>query len=367
MRHLSERLSSWAARSGAALVSRAEAQAFSRLAEALPVQSSTYYAELRFAPLRQLDLLLALGSDTKSDAIAAIANRRLGWEPSAAAAWERARDLLDRWLRRGSALRPLISRAWLEFDDVNTPWAAVAPSISACLVPGYSGEGRVEPVASREQEIHAAREVYRAIAGEWESRAALDAIEDTVRSLPPTGRVIHVSVMTARTPPTAKLYLVVPRAALVPYLETIAWSGSYSLLERLLAQLATEPLCGADLYVDLNLSTFRESNATLGIAFSRQQMSADPERAQLLRSLVERGQCSERERAALSAWRGPEDPDERRWLDFKTVQTGEQPLQTKVYLGLAHPSSAFASAFTMPSRKPPAPAATTLSSRSNDS
>lgn len=151
--------------------------------------------------------------------------------------------------------------------------------------------------------------------------------------------------MTGRSPQAVKLYGVVPRRELVPYLRELSWANSTDQVEQTLTQLMPEVLSGAEIYFELNLTTMHSSGAaTLGLAFAQQQCPNDPRRELILAQLLIGGQCSEDTARALQQWpslAGLRNASER-WLDLKVVIGPSGDCTTKAYLGMAFPRSPFA-------------------------
>lgn len=344
---LARGLVDWALQHGSSLFGASAAEAFRALAGRLPFDPESYYAEVRLGRRRQVDLLFSLNAYTSPTVARAISlPGGLGASRDINGAWTRTRNLLADWTSSASPLREAISTLWLEFDDVTTSFENAAPSISACMVPGYDYRTRVEPVRDREDELSEALRVYQALSAHVDEHDVV-TLERAIRALPNAGRCIHLSVMTARTPPALKLYLILPRSTLQTYLDDVGWSGTRELLAELLEGFASESLCGPDLYIDLNLWSLRHRQPALGVAFARQQASFDPQHERLLSRLVSVGHCNAEQASALANWQASAPSGESRWLDLKTAYR-EGELETKAYLGVARRQPPLARIFARP-------------------
>ncbi|MET0791074.1 MAG: hypothetical protein ABW061_06090, partial [Polyangiaceae bacterium] len=321
----------------------------------LELECDSYYVETRLNSSPQTDLLLAF--ERHNPHLARVLERlrflARGAAPASQPAWRVAERFIERWLCPTDPLHDAVSTVWFEFDDVLRPLRSAAPSLSACLVPAYSA--RFEPRAVSASAIAAALQIaQRALCGADGDAADFQRMNLAVAGLPPAGRFIHLSHMTARRSADLKLYGVVPRDELVPYLERIGFQGPLARLSELLESLATRELCAEDLYFDLNLSNVQQAGrASLGLAFSQQQVLAsaakDRGRAALLARLSNWGLCSAAQASALAEWGGASatagswyTPAVRRWLDLKCVISAQGVVQCKAYLGFAPRRSPFA-------------------------
>ena len=162
--------------------------------------------------------------------------------------------------------------------------------------------------------------------------------------LPSRGRWIHLSYMAGRSPKAIKLYGMMPRAELIAYLTRIGWAGSMRAVEAALADLYPERILGNELYLDLNLENFRDSErATLGLAAAQQHLNrpdSDPTRAEILAHWLKAGLCAfpkvDRVRTwPASAWDVPQNlfMQELRYLDLKLVWQAPTGWIAKAYLG----------------------------------
>jgi hypothetical protein len=334
-------LGAWrSARAGGlrALFSDDEIEAYRARASAVGVGDASYYAECRLTGRRQLDFLVAFRRQHfGTSEIAASVSQRASSGLPLADAWQEADRFGRRWRAPGDDVHDLVSAAWLEFDDVAGGDATFAPSLSACVVPGYPADD-VEPAPPRRERNDRVVRVHRALGSQGSAR-----LEPLLRlccdALPGDGRVIHLSRMHAREPRAAKAYLAVPRRELVPYLRVVGWRGPLSAVERVWSRIGGGDLSGDMAYVDLNLdNALSPEDATLGIAFSQQQVGEDPARRLLLGRLVAQRLATAEQAEVLSdwvAWRrsAPELPRLTRWLDLKVVFGAGRDAVAKAYLG----------------------------------
>jgi hypothetical protein len=338
------------------LVSNAEQAAYVSLKRSLNLGGDSYYAECRFGARRQLDLLVAFHRPSASsfELASRLTSADSPFFTSHAREWETARQFTTRWLRADSELRRLVSTLWFEFDDVVARAEAAGPSLSACLVTGYSKGFEPAPEPDREQDAAQLLAVYRELAADRADSAEEARLCHAARALPDHGKLIHLSLMSARAPESVKVYGVVPRGELTQYLRRVGWRGAYDAVEHALAQIATLDLCGEYLYFDLNLSNMESSqSATLGIAFSQQQLlarGAGPARSELLGRLNHARQLSASQRETLERWVTSEAsglsldqlPGGHRWLDIKLVIDPTGAFDSKAYLGFASRRGPFA-------------------------
>jgi hypothetical protein len=259
-----------------------------------------------------------------------------GAAPSTQDTWRTVGGFVDRWINPQDPLHDAVGTVWLEFDDVTRAIAAIAPSVSGCVIRGYGANFN-----PREAGNSNATEALWLACGSLCARSEVAAlrlcIEHVEKALPKGGRLIHLSWMGARCSRPLKLYGVVPRDEFLDFLERISFPGHMACVRKVLEDVATPQHCGRDIYFDLNLNALCDATtASLGIAFSQQQIQAssrcDPHRARLLERLAAEGQCSPTQARALGEWGSGTD---RRWLDLKMVIDAHGNVQTKAYLGFA--------------------------------
>ncbi len=320
-----------------ALVDDDAIAAFGARAQALGIADSSIYAESRLTGQPQLDFLVSLRREHFADP--EITGRMGRWGEIGGRmgeAWKAVERFGRRWRVPGDDVHGLVSTAWLELDDVLGGDATFGPSLSACVVPGYPA-APVDDATSRRERIDRVARVQEALDDKRDPIAAA-SLRLCCDALPAEGRVIHLSRMNARAPAAAKVYATVPRRELVAYLRLVGWRGPLAAVERVLSRIATQDLCGALAYVDLDLVEARiPGRATLGIAFSQQQAEHDPARPGLLRRLVDERLATQAQAELLADWVGPWSAGERprieRWFDVKLVLGGRRDLYAKAYLG----------------------------------
>ena len=347
---IADTLVAWASTApyGDTVLSAREAATFAALARTLDFACDSYYAECRLGASRQLDLLLSF--DRNNPRLAELPARLAEFAKNSTGnsrqAWCAAQAFVERWIALDDPLHHVVGAIWLEFDDVLVPQAAVAPSLSACIIPDYGShyQPRQESHLNTAEALCAA---YSALCPSAGDEVVKQLIGEVTDALPGGGRFIHLSWMGARQCPAVKLYGVLPRSQLLAYLQRIGFSGPLDALEIVLASIATREQCGDDIYLDLNLTTLRDpQRCSVGIAFSQQQVRAclpeDRSRRALLEQLATQGQCRPAQARALAAWAEPPLsaagtgralPHVRRWLDVKSVLDAQCVLQTKAYLG----------------------------------
>jgi hypothetical protein len=261
------------------------------------------------------------------------------------------RRLSQTWRDDPASTLGTIPALWLELDDVRPSGPAPSASVSACLVPGY-----VDPLAPLPGEDGARTlPLVTAIVETLTGRPV--AVEERVRlercltSLPPGGRFIHVSVMLGREAAPIKLYALVPRDALLAFLQRAGWRGPLADVGSLVQRYCPRRRVGDELYVDLTVSDLDAMGGNkLGLVFTPQHLTRslepDPGRGPLLEDCMRHGLCTSAQRSALQRW--PRrfltewtwdgeviEVVVEQWLDLKLVWDPEAPLALKAYLGLS--------------------------------
>jgi hypothetical protein len=322
-----------------ALIHEARWEEARALVRSVAPLARSYYFECRLGhcPSERLDVLVGLGRG-KQQAL-------IDWLAQCDAPVDALRRACALWNAGPELVREAISGLWLEFDQVRG--APSLPSLCVCLVANY--EDGVAPFAPQTIGASAAiaRSVAEALQGEPLSSTALADLSRCLRALPAGGRVIHLSVMFSRPGRPIKLYCVLPRAGLVPFLERAGWRGPFDEITQLVAELCPVSRVAGELYVDLTLLGIDAPGGNiLGIAFAPQHLvrsdERDPGRRPLLAACVARGLCTEAQRADLKEWPGRRLQARAesagrvlvdRWLDLKLVWTPDAPLALKAYLG----------------------------------
>lgn len=305
------------------------------------------YYELRLASSdAQVDYLMSFPRERAAelrDAITAAIVRDRAYR---APGWLAIRSLLEHW---GDVESPLSRRTpmiWFELDEHERQPRGAVPSVSVCISPGYDA-ARPHTPNSPTDWWHA-----RATLG-WlrvESEASRH-LQRVFTDLPPRARWIHLSYMLGRRPCAIKLYGVMRRADLLPYLARIGWSGERSAIERALPELYPENLLGDDLYLDLNLDDFRDARrATLGLAVAQQHLLSgdhDPCRRGILERWMAAGLCDAAKVSRVLAWPAPAGAlvpaafRGSRYLDVKLVWRPAQGFIAKGYAGFERPRGVF--------------------------
>jgi hypothetical protein len=243
--------------------------------------------------------------------------------------WLPLERLLQSWSDGQSHLSLWVPAIWLEFDDLRTNVPRqTAPSLSICLVPAYDSGGPVGPAGG---ELETARQAMSVMGA---PQATTDLMAGCFDRLPPGARFIHLSVMFGRPSRAVKLYGAFPREALLPYLGSIGWRGDQGSVRTALGGVYARDLVGDQIFVDLDLDTFRDpGRCTLGLATGQQHVASgphhDPGRAQVLEAWVQAGLCQPEKARALAGWAQPP----ARFLDLKLVWRSGLGWRAKAYLG----------------------------------
>jgi hypothetical protein len=301
----------------------------------------TQYVECRLGDAReQVDYLCALsrsGAGSFHEALKTYATAHALAQDSV---WTTLFRLLRQWDDGDSPIHATAPGIWLEFDDVvRHGQRPTTPSICVGLVAGYRFDQPFNP-PDFDRDFHAASSALRAL-GVDPSEPVRSVLSACFADLPRSGRWVHLSVMLGRRPSAIKLYGVMNREALAPYLRKIGWAGDYAAIARLMAEAYGPDLVGDEVFLDLNLENFRdEASCSLGLAVSQQHVvrgpDRDPRRTRILErwaslGLAERG----RSQRILEGLRGRADvfrPDGR-ILDLKLVWQAGRGATAKAYLG----------------------------------
>lgn len=300
---------------------------------------SQYY-ELRLAPgVPQVDYLAAFSRRRAVELRECVVSARARRAEYRTASWAGIERLIEDWAAGVSLAARRTSMLWFEYDDVEHQAPGAAPSISVCLLPVYSID---EATPERQPEdLQHAHEVLGLLASSFETPSTLEATFD---AMPVGGRWIHISYMLGRPRRAVKLYGMVPRGELLPYLRHVGWSGDRSAIERALEELYPDELLGDELYVDLNLDDFRDpQRCSLGLAVAQQHLrrgqDPDPSRTAILARWGAAGLCDPRKLTDVKSW-SLSEPHRRhpffrdvRFLDVKLVWRAQAGWHAKAYLG----------------------------------
>jgi hypothetical protein len=296
----------------------------------VPGSAVAHYLECRPGQSEQVDVLSCFRS---KDACAEHV-RAYGGSNAAGPVWRRNLELLQQWSNEGS----LLSQApcvWFEYDAPQGPERepfAASPSLG--LEPNYEKRHQQALPGLAPRALELATAALDLLLTETEAAAAQAVVARCFAALPPAGAVGYVSVMTARKPVTTKLYVIVPRGAVVGFLTSAGWPGDVTQVSRVIDQLYPSVLSTA--YLDLSITGRLESR--LGIATSQfHKRELDSERAREDWPLIP---PALREHATpLSAWPGfssavvaGRNASIQRFLDLKAVVDGDW-VEHKAYLG----------------------------------
>ena len=294
------------------------------------------YYEIRLGESQeQIDYLPAFSRAAAPHLRARLRERAGPRQRSDGSRWRLLAALVEAWADGHSWISLRVPTVWLEFDDLHNVEADDAvPSVSVCLVPGYRCD---RPIAWRDPEgdRRTLHEVLTALG--FERTQDLDlALDDVFAHLPPDGRWIHLSVMLGREPCAVKLYGSMLRHDLLPYLRKIGWCGDVQVISSILEGVYSPRLVGEEVFVDLNLDTFRDpARCSLGLAAGQQHAHRDPardaSRGRLLDRWVEDGLCAPAKRESLRGW--PPASNRSAFLDLKVVWQRHAGLTGKAYLG----------------------------------
>jgi len=295
---------------------------------------------------QRVDHLLAMSRSAASAAASSFGEYIGGRGIQRRASWAPLVTLLESWASGRSLLSERSPAIWLEFDD---PRSAVPvppiPSASVCLVPDYRDD-RLVPSRDVARDLRLVREILTTL-GEPPAAALDQAISDSFLRLPPGAQWIHLSVMLGRAGRDIKLYGKFSRSQLLPYLRDIGWAGAEGDIVREMEQFYSPALVGEEIFIDLNLSNFRDpTGCSLGLAVAQQHLASgpdnDPRRTRVLDCWTGGGLASLEKAAAVQEWPtsgvhmenyGPWRLRSMRFLDLKLVWQSGAGLTAKAYLG----------------------------------
>lgn len=291
------------------------------------------YVECRVDPADdRADLLLCVADTTT---LRPMSSSDL--DETALAAWELVDAVQKARRTPGNPLHANSPLVWLEFDDAPRWLASPAPSVCVCLEPDYLQRHRMlSPNAACE-----------GIAVSTAKLAALDpascnTLLRCLRTLPATGRAIHLSFMRGRPGSVTKLYLRLSPTDVMPWLKRAGWSGDHRdvLHELLLWRQHDDPF----VFVDLSIRDGQVLDR-IALAFPRAD-DGKPFREEILRGLIERflpESPASAVIAAAQAWtippktlirrRGHHPQTIHRWIDQKIVLEPSNS-ELKLYLAL---------------------------------
>jgi hypothetical protein len=292
------------------LVPEASWSAIRRVADDLPDVASTFYLErpLGAAAAERVDFLACVAAEGGAPERLGAWFRRRGWA--------RLRAFAEEWARPGTLLHRQVPFVWLELD---APYEE--PNLLACTDPtplesfrGGNAEWDGRPEVHQEV-IERAAELLLGAPVPREAR-------DVMRRCHQYGRILHLSVMSARSPAALKLNVSLPRR----HLRDLGWPG----LERFAPDS------------DLVRLDVTPGSSRLGLEFfdARDRRSRDA----LLDTCLAAGVCTPHQRAALRRWPGSERSPRpggawparvSRWTDAKLVFEGDQLVAAKAYLGVS--------------------------------
>ena len=322
---------------------KAERAAVAPAAAALGIDPfiAVQYYETRLAPdAETVDYLLSV----QRGAAAVVAERIRAAATSSeldTEEWQTLARFFAHWADGASLTSAFVPTTWLEYDRVFEKPAQSAPSLCACITPGYSVSERHPE--KRDLDLRLCRDVLGALRVELErSRdATLSAVFD---QLPSGARWIHLSYMLGREPRALKLYGAMSRTELPAYLERIGWAGDRTALQFALAELYPAEVLGDELFLDLDLENFRERGAaSLGLAVARQHLLRGPLGETTHEPIAARwqraGLCDAGKLELARNWPSPSESTrpflrETRFLDLKLVWRARTGFEAKAYFGL---------------------------------
>ncbi len=245
---------------------------------------------------------------------------------------------LCRWYRGSNAAKSCYPAAWLELDDIAAGTAdSRRPGISLCIDRSFDP---LRPPGPHVRSISAA--TLNGILADLSSLFVQEGLDSTlaneiVAAWPATGWMRHVSLMASRQGSPRKLYGIVPKHDLEPFLCRIGWPGNVRDAVDLASHLYED---APRVHVDLAFAGGLFPRLAFEF-FSEPAPYEDYYRERQLGRAVGLGLLDDEGVQALKAWVGstpirlPDSPLPGvifRWFDLKYV-LDEGRLSLKAYLG----------------------------------
>jgi hypothetical protein len=316
-----------AARWPEVLISRSALSAASRAAEGLPACFHWLVLEARLT-----------GDDQRVDMLASIVNAPGAREqvaaaladPEGLAGLEGARPLLTRWADPGRGLLA-IHVLWFEWD---APFEAAVPLQLLSIDPRFWGPSDA-PAPTPDEQVLLATAGHTACFGAEAPAATMACLRRAITALPRGGRAIAAATMRPRGVPRDRLFVGIPRAGVLPWLDAIGWAGDRAQVETWLPQVVA-PWEPAFLQIEFadEVSGYLgiEPRQTAGLAAEYR------ERRRFLERLRAEGLTSAANIEAVMGWASDvidtKGRRELRSLHMKCVLLPGQAPLVKGYLGL---------------------------------
>jgi hypothetical protein len=329
------------------LVPRATQHKLLAFAARYPELGQAQYLECRLgrAASEQIDLLVSAATMFERNAFSrTLASRRADDSPELAL----LRRFVHRWASPQSILHDRVPLAWLEFDHMDNQPNPLG-NIGVCLAPDYMDPFARLPAQPASEVLATIAESFRALHHADMPESERHTFARCFACLPKGARWIHLSLMSARTPPQQKLYGVFPQASVIPYLAEIGWAGDRDAFSRVLSRYCPRQRTADWIYLDLPVTGFgHDQGAGLGVSMSQQQLrmsdERDPARPQLLQALADDGVITAPQHTALLSWPGDDvhtfaangkqlQTQVQRFLDVKLIPQPTGPVLAKAYLG----------------------------------
>lgn len=249
-------------------------------------------------------------------------------------------DFYQRWADPADRLHHQVPLTLLELD-LDHGSGAGRPGFHFCIDPGFLEHGWAPPVAApvlgRAELRELVEDVVGLVTGEPVDPHLLERLERCRASLPPGGRLLHLSIMQSRPGCPLKLNVVIPTRALPAWLRATGWPGDPRIPDEIMVRHG----CGGRL-AKLDVALGPELGERLGLELRFPgEPDTEPRWGALLERLVADGSCSVEQARALSTWPGLEEVaiEGLRWpallersLELKLV-CGGRTLEAKAYLG----------------------------------
>lgn len=287
------------------LVSTAELRRIEQVGWILPDAASSFYLECYLGqPSDRVDLLACVtASGGGRERLKAGMDRS---EPLPLGS--RIAALTAEWARRGSALHRCVPHLWLAFDlakDKEVP----EPNVLACLLGEYFSRPSIMPrsgIISKQEYLGVISSCAELLPGSPHSPQVNTTLTHCYDSIPPSGTLLHLSIMFSRIPAVYKINLVLPTQLISEYLTAIQWPGEFSLVRNLFLELAPLPE-----HLKFQLTIDRLVQPSIEFEFHFDHSPAAGYR-KLLDWALDNKMCTDEQRLRLLSWPG----------SFRTLRNG---------------------------------------------
>lgn len=301
-----------------------------QVASRVPLGARSHYLECRLGTSDRIDFMSCYDRRDVNDDY----RSRLGAAGARSEVWAANLQLMDQWRQPGARLSAA-PYLWFEYDAPQSAGVAqLEASPSVALEADYYRRHQTALRGLGPDARGLISETMKTLLPAAKETAARRAVFECLEALPPSGSVGYISVMSARQPVTTKLFLILPRAEVAPFLRRAQWPGHTAEIESAMDRLYAREVQTA--YLDLTVSDRIEER--VGIATSQFQQREVRAQAssgdwfQLPPALRAEAHELERWPGVHLSLAGEVATWVVRWVDIKLVLNGTE-VEYKAYLG----------------------------------